>query len=54
MAPATVEASMLPPPRVYNVNDAHFEKFQAPQSDGYQKARSRGGEDTAIVIDNGE
>lgn len=43
----------VPPPQLYPPREAHFEKFIEPQPDGYQKAKSRGGDRAAIVIDNG-
>jgi hypothetical protein len=36
------------------VKEAHFEKFQPPQADGYEKARRLGNDNVAIVIDNGK
>jgi actin-related protein 5 len=61
MAPSAIDTPMqdaepdnnFPPPRLYSPREAHFEKFIEPRPDGYQKARSRGGERVAIVIDNG-
>ena len=43
----------VPPPQLYPPREAHFEKFIEPRPDGYQKAKSRGGDRAAIVIDNG-
>lgn len=43
----------FPPPQLYSSREAHFEKFIEPRPDGYQKAKSRGGDRAAIVIDNG-
>lgn len=42
-----------PPPRIYAPRDAHFETFIEPQRDGYRKAKSKGSDKVAIVIDNG-
>lgn len=43
----------VPPAQLYHQREAHFEKFIEPRPDGYQKAKSRGGDRAAIVIDNG-
>ncbi|PMD54206.1 actin-like ATPase domain-containing protein [Hyaloscypha bicolor E] len=61
MAPSAIDTPMhdaepennVPPPQLYPPREAHFEKFIEPQPDGYQKAKSRGGDRAAIVIDNG-
>lgn len=61
MAPSAIDAvsqgpeqaDTLPPPHLYSVKEAHFERFVEPQPDGYQKAVSRGSSNAAIVIDNG-
>jgi actin-related protein 5 len=45
---------VISPPHLFNVSEAHFETYLAPQPDGYEKARSRGTSNTAIVIDNGK
>lgn len=43
----------IAPPKLYHAREAYYEGFIEPQPDGYQKARSRGAENAAIVIDNG-
>ncbi|KAH8777005.1 hypothetical protein BGZ57DRAFT_360303 [Hyaloscypha finlandica] len=61
MAPSAIDTPMhdaepednVPPPQLYPPREAHFEKFIEPRPDGYQKAKSRGGDRAAIVIDNG-
>jgi actin-related protein 5 len=45
--------NIVPPAQLYHPREAHFEKFIEPRPDGYQKAKSRGGDRAAIVIDNG-
>ncbi|OBT49971.1 hypothetical protein VE04_08496, partial [Pseudogymnoascus sp. 24MN13] len=41
------------PAKIYPVKEAHFDGYQAPQPDGYKKARQIGSDNVAIVIDNG-
>jgi actin-related protein 5 len=61
MAPSAIDTPMqdaepenkAPPPRLYPPREAHFEKSIEPRPDGYQKAKSRGSDRVAIVIDNG-
>jgi hypothetical protein len=61
MAPSAIDTPMqdfepennVPPPQLYPPREAHFEKFIEPRPDGYQKAKSRGNDRAAIVIDNG-
>jgi actin-related protein 5 len=43
----------LPPPQLYPVKEAHFERYIEPQTDGYRKAVGLGPNGAAIVIDNG-
>jgi len=45
---------LLPPPTIYPVKEARFEKYLTPQSDGYEKAKAQPEGKAAIVIDNGE
>lgn len=52
-APASEQQNSLPPPTLYPAKDLHFDKYLEPQPDGYQKAKSRGSDQAAIVIDNG-
>lgn len=42
------------PAKIYPVKEAHFDGYQAPQPDGYKKARQIGSDNVAIVIDNGK
>jgi actin-related protein 5 len=51
--PATAPEAVLPPPKLYPARETYFEQFIEPKSDGYQQAKSRGGDSAAIVIDNG-
>ncbi len=44
----------LPPPTIYPLKEAKFEKYIAPQADGHEKAKAQPGGRAAIVIDNGE
>jgi hypothetical protein len=62
MAPSAIDTPMsgqgrleqvVNPPKLYQVREAHFERYLEPQPDGYRKARARSSGDTAIVIDNG-
>lgn len=58
MAPSAMdidapEPPTIPPPKLYAPREAYFEQFVHPQNDGYVKARSRGNDGAAIVIDNG-
>jgi len=53
-APAAEQENAVPPPKLYPPREAHFERFIEPKSDGYQKAKSRGSDRAAIVIDNGK
>jgi hypothetical protein len=61
MAPSAISDSAsrrevlnsLPPPKLYPVKEAKFEKFVTPQIDGRERALDRGAGSTAIVIDNG-
>jgi actin-related protein 5 len=43
----------LPPPTVYPVKEAKFEKYLPPQLDGRERALARPEGQAAIVIDNG-
>jgi actin-related protein 5 len=52
-AQTSLPRDALPPPRTYAPRDAHFEAFIEPQRDGYRKAKSKGSDKVAIVIDNG-
>ncbi|PQE17950.1 putative ARP5-Actin-related protein [Rutstroemia sp. NJR-2017a WRK4] len=52
-APASEQQNVVPPPTLYSAKEVHFEKYVAPQSDGYRKAKARGPGQAAIVIDNG-
>ncbi|KAL1866117.1 hypothetical protein VTK73DRAFT_4910 [Phialemonium thermophilum] len=61
MAPAATEEvrnqreawKSLPPPTVYPVKEAKFEKYIPPQVDGYEKALAQPEGEAVIVIDNG-
>ena len=61
MAPSAISSlthetelpSVVKPPRLYPVKEAHFEKYLEPQPEGYQRAVTRGPGIAAIVIDNG-
>lgn len=62
MAPSAIDPSpengrqqaVISPPHLFNVSEAHFEQYLAPQPDGYGKAQRRGSDNVAIVIDNGK
>lgn len=63
MAPSAIDVPMtdvpsqpeeLPPPRLYSVNEAHFERFTPPQPEGYRDAVRRGSGNATIIIDNGK
>ncbi len=43
----------LPPPTIYPVKEAKFEKYITPQIDGYETAKAQPEGKAAIVIDNG-
>ncbi|KAK0637343.1 ARP5-like protein [Bombardia bombarda] len=43
----------LPPPTLYPVKEARFEKYIPPQVDGHERALAQPGGKAAIVIDNG-
>jgi hypothetical protein len=47
------QPSMIKPPQMYPVKEAHFEKYLEPQPEGFERAVSRGPGNAAIVIDNG-
>lgn len=47
------EPSVIKPPRLYPVKEAHFDKYLEPQPEGYQRAVARGPGQAAIIIDNG-
>jgi actin-related protein 5 len=52
IATAFDRQSPIPPPQLYPVREAHYEKFIEPQgSSDYSRAKQRDG--AAIVIDNG-
>ncbi|KAJ4300394.1 Nuclear actin-protein involved in chromatin remodeling [Collariella sp. IMI 366227] len=61
MAPSAVEETVsrrdawknLPPPTLYPVKEARFEKYLPPQADGRQRALALPKGQAAIVIDNG-
>ncbi|KAK3943826.1 actin-like protein arp5 [Diplogelasinospora grovesii] len=61
MAPSAVDEAVnrrdiwktLPPPTLYPVKEAKFEKYLTPQVDGHERALARPAGTTAIVIDNG-
>lgn len=44
---------LLPPPTLYPVKEAKFERYVAPQVDGHEKALAQPQGTAAIVIDNG-
>lgn len=44
----------LPPPTLYPVKEARFEKYLPPQIDGRERALAQPEGQAAIVIDNGE
>jgi len=44
----------LPPPTLYPVKEARFERYIAPQHDGREKALAQPEGRAAIVIDNGK
>lgn len=53
-APSQREAwKSLPPPTLYPVQEAKFEKYIPPQADGHEKALALPEGTAAIVIDNG-
>lgn len=61
MAPSAVDETVsrrdawknLPPPTVYPVKEARFEKYLPPQVDGHERALAQPEGKAAIVIDNG-
>jgi actin-related protein 5 len=44
----------LPPPTLYPVKEARFEKFLPPQVDSHERALAQPGGQASIIIDNGE
>jgi actin-related protein 5 len=44
----------LPPPTLYPVKEARFEKFLPPQVDGHERALAQPEGQASIIIDNGE
>lgn len=61
MAPSLIEdsanqreaLSKLPPPTLYPVKEAKFDKYIPPQVDGHERALAEPVGSAAIVIDNG-
>ena len=61
MAPSAIEETVnrreawknLPPPTVYPVKEAKFDKYLPPQLDGRERALAQPNGQAAIVIDNG-
>jgi actin-related protein 5 len=61
MAPSAIDETVsrreawknLPPPTVYPVKEAKFEKYLPPQVDGRERALAQPAGQAAIVIDNG-
>ncbi|KAK3987849.1 putative actin-related protein 5, partial [Cladorrhinum sp. PSN332] len=61
MAPSAIEETIsrrdawknLPPPTIYPVKEARFEKYLPPQVDGHERAVALPKGQAAIVIDNG-
>lgn len=62
MAPSAVDESVssrreawknLPPPTLYPVREARFERYLPPQLDGRERALAQPEGQAAIVIDNG-
>lgn len=61
MAPSAVDETVsrrdawknLPPPTLYPVKEAKFEKYLPPQVDGRERALAQPEGQAAIVIDNG-
>ncbi|KAK4126244.1 ARP5-like protein [Parathielavia appendiculata] len=61
MAPSAIDETVsrrdawqnLPPPNVYPVKEAKFEKYLPPQIDGRERALAQPAGQAAIVIDNG-
>ncbi|KAI1007092.1 Actin-like protein [Podosphaera aphanis] len=51
--PSPTPPQELHPLKTYAPREVHFEKFIKPCPDGYQKAKSYGSNDVALVIDNG-
>lgn len=45
---------MLPPPKLYPVQEVKFERYMPPQVDGREQALAQPRGSTAIVIDNGQ
>jgi actin-related protein 5 len=43
----------LPPPKLYPVKEARFEKYLPPQVDGHERALAQPGGQASIIIDNG-
>lgn len=63
MAPSAIDPApaglgrpqdVINPPHLYTVKEAHFAGYVPPKPDGYHAARSKGADDVAIIIDNGE
>ncbi|KAK4217848.1 putative actin-related protein 5 [Rhypophila decipiens] len=61
MAPGAIDETVntrdvwktLPPPTVYTVKEARFEKYLPPQADGHERALAQPEGNAVIVIDNG-
>lgn len=61
MAPSAIDETVsqreawknLPPPTLYPVKEAKFEKYLPPQLDGRERALAQPAGQAAIVIDNG-
>lgn len=61
MAPSAIDETVsqrdawmsLPPPTLYPVREAKFEKYLPPQVDGRERALAQPEGQAAIIIDNG-